>query len=316
MNIVLVGAGSMAEEYIKVLHAIKSEFKLIGRGEANIRRLQENYAGLTCFSGGVEQYLEANPAPTHAIVAVSVQDLFKTTEHLLFAGVKSILVEKPVALGINELKRLIELKNKHQSFVVVAYNRRFYKSTERAREYIREDGGIVSCHFEFTEWSHKIATEKFSQNCLENWLVANSSHVIDLAFHFCGSPRILHSTITGKGIDWHPSGSVFVGAGITNKDIPYSYHSNWEAPGRWSLELLTKGHRLYFRPMERLRIQRKGSIAVENDNADYTIDETYKPGLFRQVNSFIKKEEIEKMCLLEQHLEHLSYYKRIAGYQP
>ena len=40
--------------------------------------------------------------------------------------------------------------------VWLAYNRRFYEATRKAREIILADGGATSMHFEFTEWSHKI----------------------------------------------------------------------------------------------------------------------------------------------------------------
>ena len=44
----------------------------------------------------------------------------------------------------------------------------------------------------------------------------------------------------------------FCGAGLSKNNIPFSYQANWDAPGRWSLEVLTKYRRYVLRPMEEL----------------------------------------------------------------
>ena len=52
-----------------------------------------------------------------------------------------------------------ETQSKHSepdTDVWLAYNRRFYEASKKAREIILADGGATSLHFEFTEWSHKI----------------------------------------------------------------------------------------------------------------------------------------------------------------
>ena len=46
----------------------------------------------------------------------------------------------------------------------------------------------------------------------------NSSHVIDLVFHLIGKPMDWNFWHSGT-IDWHPSSSKFVGAGITDRNI-------------------------------------------------------------------------------------------------
>ena len=71
------------------------------------------------------------------------------------------------------------------------------------------------------------------------------------------------------------------------KNALFSYHANWEAPGRWSVEILTPKHRLYFKPMETLQIQEIGSVAVNPVQIDDTLDKEFKPGLYLQVKSFL-----------------------------
>ena len=38
--------------------------------------------------------------------------------------------------------------------------------------------------------------------------------------------------------------ALVAGAGVTENGALFSYHANWEAPGRWSVEIMTKKRRL------------------------------------------------------------------------
>jgi hypothetical protein len=92
------------------------------------------------------------------------------------------------------------------------------------------------------------------------------------------------------GLDWHPSASVFNGAGITDTGALFSYHANWEAPGRWSVEVLTKEHRLILRPLEELQVQNLGSVSVEKMEIADKLDKSYTPGFYRETESFLGRE--------------------------
>lgn len=305
----------MAAQYIKVLKALDIDICcVIGRGETKTNELASKYKGLRCISGGIDKYLKEYTAPTHAIVAVNSELLFEVSQALLLAGVQSILIEKPAALHKNEIEQLIDIKSKNSAFVAVGYNRRFYQSVEYAQSIIRKDNGISSCFFEFTEWTHIIKTDKYPADVLNRWVVANSCHVIDLAFYFCGYPKIINPVVGGEGLKWHPSGSIFLGSGISEKGIPFCYHSNWQSPGRWSIEILTANHRLYFKPMEKLRVQKNESLAIDEYEADYSLDESFKPGLYKQVRSFLQKERTDQLCSLEEQLGRLDVYQKMAGY--
>ena len=95
------------------------------------------------------------------------------------------------------------------------YQIRFYSSVLKAREIIELDGGVESFNFEFTEWSHQIIEDVKNTQVLKNWFLANSSHVIDLAFYLGGKPQKIQSYAAG-GNDWHPAVTIFAGAGITH----------------------------------------------------------------------------------------------------
>ena len=249
-NVWLIGAGLMAQDYIKVLKALENNFIVIGRGEETSKQCEE-VTGCEVRTGGLKQFLDTKPqCCSHAIVSVGVEKLYETTKELLEFGVKNILVEKPAGLYKEEFETLVQIAQAQKATVVVAYNRRFYASVLKAQEIIKKDGGVTSFNFEFTEWGHVIAPLKKADGVKEKWFLGNSTHVVDLAFYLGGKPKELCSFTQGS-LDWHSSASVFSGAGISTKNALFSYQADWGSAGRWSVEILTKENRLILRPMEK-----------------------------------------------------------------
>lgn len=310
----LIGAGEMAQEYIKVLEALKTSFMVIGRGEESAKRCKEA-TGCEVQYGGLENFLRNKPMKcSHAIVSVGVEKLCETTMALLEYGIQNILVEKPGALYQSEFEKLLKVSNDKQAKILIAYNRRFYASVNKAHEMIKRDGGVTSFNFEFTEWSHVIEPLKKADGVKERWFLGNSTHVVDLAFFLGGKPEEMCCFVEG-GVEWHPSSSVFSGAGKSDRGALFSYHANWESAGRWSVEILTKAHKLILRPMEKLQIQKRGTISQEFDEAiDYSLDEEFKPGLYLQTKKFLEN-DTSKMCTLKEQYERFPIYNKIAGYE-
>ena len=313
MNLWLIGSGSMAQDYVKVLQILPNEFAVIGRGETSAKNFQEKI-GIPVKTGGLTEVLSSNSAPEMAIVAVGVEQLAPVTSALIHAGTKRILLEKPGGLNVSELVDLSQLAKAQQVEVLLAYNRRFYASTLRAEEMIAEDGGVISFQFEFTEWSHQIQDSKTAPGVLEQWVLGNSSHVLDLAFYLGGFPREWRGWSIG-GMNWHPAASRFCGAGITELGILFSYFADWEAPGRWGVEVMTRRRRLIFRPMEQLQVTSLGSVKVETVELSDQLDKEFKPGLYRQTQSFLAGNG-ERFCSLDEQVEHAKLYSQIAGYLP
>jgi predicted dehydrogenase len=197
--------------------------------------------------------------------------------------------------------------------VFIAYNRRFYAATLHAQRIICADGGVTSCHFEFTEWGHEIETLVKGPGVKERWFLANSTHVVDLAFHLAGCPRQL-STYRGGTLPWHASAAVFAGAGVSDRGALLSYQANWNAPGRWGVEVLTRASRLIFRPMESLQLMRRGSVRIDPVDINDSLDKQFKPGLYEQTRRFLDG-STEGFCTLAEQRENWRVYEEIAGYE-
>jgi predicted dehydrogenase len=305
----LVGAGGMARDYARVLDAQRRTYIVFGRGEESAARFEASSQARVIRGG----FASAAAAPAeYAIIAVGVEALADTAATALERGVRCLLVEKPAGLDLRSIEALATLAARRGAQVYVAYNRRFYASVLAARRLIAEDGGVSSFTFEFTEWSHEIQDLHKAPGVKESWVLANSSHVIDLAFHLGGEPRELHA-LHGGSLGWHPAGAVFAGCGSTASGALFSYHANWQSAGRWGVEVNTARRRLILRPMEQLQVMMKGSVAITAaDLPEGAIDQHFKPGLYRQVEAFFAGDA--GLCGIAEHVRLASRYAQIAGY--
>jgi len=312
MNVWLIGAGNMALQYVKILKRIKANFVVIGRNQASAEELTK-LTGVKVITGGVRKFLETSPPkPSNAIIAIDVTETYSVIELLVDYGVKNILTEKPGFLLRSELVNIQSRLKENLNHVFIGYNRRFYSSVRKLKEFIVNDGGLSSLKFEFTEWSHLIEDSSHPSAVKEKWILANSSHVIDLAFYLAGKPKEMSSFIQNSLI-WHHSGAQFFGAGITEKNVGFSYFADWTSSGRWGIEVQTKKNKYILTPLESLFIQPVGSVEkYEVEDIDYTYDINFKPGLFLEVSDFLAG-RVDDLVDLEEMLQNLKFYEKMSG---
>ncbi|MBK7666218.1 MAG: gfo/Idh/MocA family oxidoreductase [Sphingobacteriaceae bacterium] len=312
MKVALIGAGNMAIEYAKVLNDLKIDFSLFGRNEAKAVNFENYLSKNKMFFGGLDNYKNKLSGYSHAIIASNVNSLAANCIILIEDHVENILVEKPGIATPSEFTTLIEKSKSGRSNIFIAYNRRFFASVEKALELIKEDGGISSFQFDFTEWSHVIEGLDCDPIEKKYLFLANSTHVVDLAFFMGGHPKEI-SCFNSGNINWHSSGGVFAGSGTTDENKLFSYHANWLAPGRWSVELNTKSYKLILKPMEKLQMQKKGTVAIEDVSIDNSKELNFKPGLYKQTEAFLFG-DAEKLCSLDEFSTLFPVYLKIASY--
>ncbi len=301
----------MGREYFKVLRGLNEPVKVIGRGVQSAAEFKFA-TGQTVILGNLELVIEEERAPERAIVAVSIDNLAQVASTLIRAGTKRLLLEKPGSLNRKQLANLDLLASAYGAKLLIGYNRRFFAATLAAERMIAEDGGATSCVFEFTEWAQTIQPLKLDDAIKQNWMYSNASHVSDLAFYLCGLPAEMASYRGGE-FDWHRSSTQFVGAGLTELGVFFSYHADWQAPGRWGVEVMTRKRRFVFRPMEKLQITYIASTAIDTVDLDYSLDQKYKPGLFLQTQAFLAGED-QRICSIAYQRKHLDVCAKIAGY--
>lgn len=268
--------------------------------------------GVSCQAVDLDTYLAGVTRPSAAIVAVTIDALLDCSVTLLERGVRKILVEKPAAVEVSQIIRLAEVATAMGADVYVAYNRRFYNSVTTARSMISDDGGATSAKFDFTERADLIGALPHSTIVKNNWLLANSSHVIDLAFFLAGAPSALDARTVGA-LPWHPAGARFVGSGITEDGALFSYHADWEAPGRWSVDVRTRRRRLILEPLEELRVQTAGAFTVAP--VEISAEPAgLKPGILGQLRAFLGQGDTASLVTIQAHAQRAtSVYEAICA---
>ncbi len=308
----IIGAGYMALSYSPVLKDLGIIPIIIGRGKKNAITFSEA-TGLSVEEGGLIRFLDTKPEiPDFCIITVGADQLYDVTKQIIEYGIKNILVEKPGALRLNEFNDLDLLSQSSKANVYIAYNRRFYGSVLAAKDIILNDGELTSFNFEFTEWIDKLIELNKSTIILSHWFLINSSHIIDLAFHLGGEPEQITSFTSGENeIPWHSRSSRFSGAGITKTNALFSYTANWNAPGRWGVELMTKNKRLILSPLEKLQVINRNSVNRIEIAFDEELDLKYKPGLYRQTVSFLGNKN--GLMTLSEQKNRIPVYMKILG---
>lgn len=307
INVLIIGAGAMAKEYAKSLNAQGHAFHIHSRTEKNAKELSEN-CGVSYSYGHLPSLLSTY---THAVIAIPVSMQLDYVKELSKKGVRKILVEKPGGFCLDEIRTAAEVSSENMTKVFVAYNRRFYNSTLKALEIIREDGGVKSFSFDFTEWSHRIVDSDIEELTKRNWFISNSTHVIDLAFFLGGKASNISCYTAGKS-DWHDDSVIYSGAGVSENNALFNYHANWESSGRWNVEVNTSKRKIILCPLEGLKHVIKGKVIIEDIEISSENEDFIKHGIYNQINSFING-DYDSLCSLEDMLFNFEIYNKIRG---
>ena len=258
-TVLVLGAGFMAEQYCIALQAMGiRDAVVVAKTRASAERIRERF-GFTALSGGYEATLKGLGAFDLVIVAVPILELIPAASLAIAYGNSNVLVEKPAALCSSDLDAWNRDLEGGEARVRIACNRHTYPSFWKAKELCEQEGGITSCTYTFTEWLHAIDIDSYPPEVANRWGVANSLHVIGMAHELIGLPDRMEAYQSGT-LPWHANGSRFVGAGISERGIPFSYHADWRSSGRWGISLMTPHHEYRLIPLEKLYRCKKGSV--------------------------------------------------------
>lgn len=254
-TVVIIGAGKISKEYIKSLIKLKVKNIFVISNNTKKLRLKE-FSNDRIFTGGYKKNLKNFEKIDLLIIAIPIPKLLNALKYALTLNIQNILLEKPGSLYSKELEKIS--KSISNQTVCLGYNRLVYPSLKKLQYLTTKDGGITSCKFSLSERIHTIDFKKYSKQELERWGLCNPIHVLSMVFSTIGFPTTIFSTQTGS-LEWHQTGSSFVGNGISEKNIPFSYHADWRSVGRWSLEIFTKKHSFKLEPIEELYQNKIGS---------------------------------------------------------
>lgn len=276
----IIGAGKIAEEYIKVIMSNSKEFNLIGisgHKSKNSKKLSAKY-GIKIYTNKIEDLLKQDL--DIIIVAVSIPNLINVSKKLIkFKGI--ILFEKPLGKNYSETKLILNSLNKNKKNCYVALNRRSYQNIEMVYGELKKDNSkkIITV---FNQQDLKLAKKiGHSKEVIKNWMYANSIHLIDLLVYF-GQSKVT-KIIAEKNI-FGDEKLVFSKIKFKNGNMGF-YYSIWNRPGPWLINISSSTKYYELNPLEQLKIRSKfnnKNILIKNE------DRKYKPGFQNQIFKLAK----------------------------
>ena len=305
-SVLILGAGWMGKQYANALSEMNvKDVTIFSRSKQRAIELSNEFDYLPSF-GDPSESLSNIPKKDLTIVATPIHSLIDMTKIAIKNGQTNILIEKPGSLYADELLNL--KKSVNDIRIRIAYNRLTYPNLHKLKLLVSEEGGISSCNFNFTERIHSIDFKKENSDVYSRWGISNSLHIISMVLDLIGFPKESLYYQSGK-LDWHPTGSIFVGSGLTDRDIPYSYHADWGSSGRWGIEVMTKENAYRLISLEELFVCHKNSFDWERISFDVAFPKV-KHGVSEEITIMLY-EELENNIQLVT-LEKAAQFNRVA----
>jgi predicted dehydrogenase len=187
----------------------------------------------------------------------------------------NLLVEKPAGYNLTDAEDIEAAARVKNSRVYVALNRRFYSSTQKVLTDLKTADGTRFIHIQDQEDQKHALLAGQPQVVVENWMYANSIHMIDY-FTLFGRGQITSVTPV---VEWNPDNPWIVIAKIqfSSGDIGL-YEGIWDGPGPWSVSINMSDKRWEMRPLEQAAYQLAGQRKME-PVVIHLWDQQFKPGL-------------------------------------
>lgn len=280
MKIGFIGSGNISKFHIDSLNNNSFTIKAIGTRKDSIRckKFAEDNALIDFYcSGGWKEVLEKDLDAFALCI-----DTSKTAKILLklLDKNKPILVEKPVAWNLSDIDQLCSHKNANKIFV--AYNRRFYKVVEYAKEFCNySKGGTVNINIP----DSKIGKKRF---------LSNGCHIIDLARYLFGDFVILKKVIRN---DYQNIGMESLTALCSNNKWIITLNAHSLLPANFGITINSNKKVFELMPIEKFTLY-EGLEIIEPNN-DYPLrrylpkiikkeleDSEFKPGFNKMYEEF------------------------------
>ena len=191
IKILIIGAGKMAHEYVKVLRDIHSVLivGVVSKTLVSAEKFAEkneikNFTSINNLSTFVKEL-----QPSHIIICVPPDKTLQILKDLS-ENSYSVLVEKPIGLSFEESLEILDLSKKGNLKIYPALNRRFLPSTIIAKHIFQDlvpDDKANSRIVYVVDQQDTIEARKYGHPdiVLKNWHFANGIHMLDLALSFC-----------------------------------------------------------------------------------------------------------------------------------
>lgn len=311
----VIGCGLTGREHVRALKALGLNRIIVYSPSAGpLEALPREVPGVRTVAGDLDQLGGAAERDELAIVVTPILQLAPVADSLAQLGYRRLLIEKPVALDAVEIQRLAGRLAACGVEAVCGYNRVAYPSFAEVRSRTASEGGIRSCSYTLTEFTTRILAGKFSTDELARWGIANTLHVIGMAHGLIGLPDRWSGIRMGSPA-WHPTGDRFVGAGLSDRQIPFSYHADWQSTGRWSIEVHTAQSSYRLCPLERL-FRREVALGEWEEVSLAVFAPEVKPGFAEQAAAMLsaRVRAMVPLVTLDEAVRLTRFGEQVFGY--
>ena len=309
VRVAVVGAGAMAREHIRAFRDVPGV--VVAGIHSRTREKAEELAREYGIPGVYDSVAELHDRTEAELVVVTV---FETSMRSVSIECSrfpwTLFLEKPPGIDIGEAEEIRAAADGRD--VLVALNRRFLSATQTVANDLDTIDEPRFIHVQDQQDRELAKSLGHPPRVVENWMYANSIHLIDY-LRFLGRGAVRKVTpLTGR----HPDQPNVVLAGIEfdSGDVGL-YEGIWHGPGPWAVTVSTGPRRWELRPLERAAVQRAGERRLETIET-HEWDASFKPGFRLQAEQAIAavRGEPSKSPTLDEALDTMRLIERI--FQP
>jgi len=280
-RIAIVGAGAIAREHILAFLDIPNVevAGICAPSSTRSAKIASEFSIPNVFVS--PEQMCRSVRPDGVVVAVPVAET-KTVCVSLLGSTKLLLVEKPLGCNLEEAEAITEQARNKGVSIFVALNRRHFSSTKAVMDSLSIDQGQRIVLVRDQEDIRPELVIGHPKKVIENWMFANSIHLVDYFTMFCRGDLVK----VKNSNDWTPGSPQFMLSHLTYSSGDLGvYEAIWNRPSPWIVSITTAISNYELRPLESLTI-RKSSKPICNIEADL-IDQQFKPGFREQAQQFV-----------------------------
>jgi len=277
----IIGSGNISDFHINVLKSHKNIQieSIYSKTLINAKNKSIKY-NIPNFTNSLDTFINFSNYDG-LLILISSNKMFQIIKKIIPYQIP-LLIEKPPALSLMQLRELITLNKKYKTPNMIGLNRRYYSIIQKGISLIGKNN-ISSVAIEGHESFWRIKNSKKHIDIKNNWLFANSIHTIDLLSYISNS-KIKKISILNLKKNYSENN---ISAIMKFKNgVLGSYNSFWSSPGQWSLKIFGNNKTVIFGPLEEgYSLDKKFLKKVIKPIKEDTI---YKPGFYLQSLNFIK----------------------------
>jgi len=272
----------MAREHVRAFADVPG-VEIVGvhsRTRSRAQSLARDY-GVSNVCDSVAELYERTRA--HLVVVAVPETAANSVSRACFEFPWVALLEKPPGYNLPDAEEILEAATERGRKVVVGLNRRFLSSTRAAVCDLACNSGQRYIHIQDQQDRAQAAELGHPRAVVDNWMYANSIHVIDYLRLF-GRGKV--SSVTPV-VGWSPEAPQPVVAKVAfdSGDVGL-YEGIWDGPGPWAVSVTTAEKRWEMRPLEEAAFQVRGERQLHSVEMHHW-DRDFKPGFRLQAESAV-----------------------------